>query len=264
MSGQRSTLQPFKTCLLKLLPLICKLYPVDQQGADEELHQDSRLCLSCIAQSLVNKDDLMQVVETVQNIVAGKSWHARHTALTYIQVFVFTNLFEICKNQSAIEALKNMVLKLLHDEQYEVYRMAGITLSGLIQCGAMPLNDSIIGLGRKLSSTKLRPKIKSASPGPSFQDTDYQCRLLKRHAGVLILSACVLSSPYTVPDWMPEVVMWLSDHLHDPQPIQGTIKRTLSDFRRTHHDSWHEDKLKFSSDELAILTDLLVSPSYYA
>ena len=46
--------------------------------------------------------------------------------------------------------------------------------------------------------------------------------------------------------------------------LQVTIKKTLQDFKRTHQDNWQEHKLKFSDDQMAVLTDLLVSPSYYA
>lgn len=47
--------------------------------------------------------------------------------------------------------------------------------------------------------------------------------LVKRHAGVLGLSACILSSPYDVPTWMPQLLMDLSAHLNDPQPIEVKI-----------------------------------------
>ena len=46
--------------------------------------------------------------------------------------------------------------------------------------------------------------------------------------------------------------------------VQGTVKKVLSDFRRTHHDSWNEHKRNFTDDQLVVLTDLLISPSYYA
>nr|CAD2189936.1 unnamed protein product [Meloidogyne enterolobii] len=32
---------------------------------------------------------------------------------------------------------------------------------------------------------------------------------------------------------------------------------------RTHQDEWHEHKLEFTEDQLQILTDLIVSPTYY-
>ena len=45
-------------------------------------------------------------------------------------------------------------------------------------------------------------------------------KLIKRHAGVLGLSACVQAHPYDVPDFIPQVLMDLSIHVNDPQPIQ--------------------------------------------
>ena len=44
--------------------------------------------------------------------------------------------------------------------------------------------------------------------------------LIYRHAGVLALAACVQAFPYDVPDWMPQVLLDLGEHLHDPNPIQ--------------------------------------------
>jgi len=44
--------------------------------------------------------------------------------------------------------------------------------------------------------------------------------LVKRHAGVIGLSACILAYPYSVPDFVPGLLMDLSDHMNDPQPIQ--------------------------------------------
>lgn len=62
--------------------------------------------------------------------------------------------------------------------------------------------------------------------------------------------------------------MWTS---LDPRSVcnpgcvsQATIKKTLSNFRRTHHDTWRDHKVMFTDDQLAVITDLLVSPSYYA
>ena len=46
--------------------------------------------------------------------------------------------------------------------------------------------------------------------------------------------------------------------------FQGTVKKTMSEFKRTHYDSWSEHKQKFTDDQLGVLADLLISPSYYA
>lgn len=45
---------------------------------------------------------------------------------------------------------------------------------------------------------------------------------------------------------------------------KATIRKTFSDFRRTHSDTWHEDITKFTEDQLSLLSDMLISPSYYA
>ena len=53
------------------------------------------------------------------------------------------------------------------------------------------------------------------------------------------MSAC----PYDIPDHLPEVLIVLGDHLHDPNPIPATVKRVLQDFKRTHQDNWTEHKV---------------------
>jgi hypothetical protein len=54
------------------------------------------------------------------------------------------------------------------------------------------------------------------------------------------VSAC----PYDIPPHLPPVLMVLADHLHDPQPIAGTVKQVLQDFKRTHQDNWAEHKVR--------------------
>jgi len=44
--------------------------------------------------------------------------------------------------------------------------------------------------------------------------------LVRRHSGVLGLAALVEACPYSVPDWLPEVLDEMALHLHDPAPIQ--------------------------------------------
>lgn len=99
---------------------------------------------------------------------------------------------------------------------------------------------------------------------PDKSSVEYTQNIIRRHAGVLGLSACVAAHPYEVPSVIPDVLMDLGEHINDPQPISATVRATFSEFRRTHHDSWREHKEKFSDDQLALLTDLLVSPNYYA
>jgi hypothetical protein len=45
---------------------------------------------------------------------------------------------------------------------------------------------------------------------------------------------------------------------------QTTVKKTFAEFFRTHSDSWHILKGRFTEQELSIINQLLVSPNYYA
>ncbi|KAG8123072.1 hypothetical protein E2320_018500 [Naja naja] len=145
---------------------------------------------------------------------------------------------------------------------FTVREMAATTLGGLLQCHFLEIDNPMQTHFEQLCKMRL-PKRRKRDLS-TVVDTIPPADLVKRHAGVLGLSACILSSPYDVPTWMPQLLMDLSAHLNDPQPIEMTVKKTLSNFRRTHHDNWQQHKQQFTDDQLLVLTDLLVSPCYYA
>ena len=60
-------------------------------------------------------------------------------------------------------------------------------------------------------------------------DASKAATLVPRHAAILGLCAFVNANPYTVPDDLPDVLMILSEHLHDPQPIPVSV--TVFEFR---------------------------------
>ncbi|XP_060063003.1 proteasome activator complex subunit 4-like [Ylistrum balloti] len=237
----------------QLLPIMCTL---ESETRDEELKTDCTLALSYFAQSLVQPDMVPLALTTIREVTVLQSWHARVAILSYVQVMVFCNYFTF-HTPEHINEIEDIVLGLICDDQLEVREMAAITLSGLLHCGFLQMNQHMLDHFEHLSRTKVkkRKKLKDNLPLEA---------LVKRHAGVLGLGAFVQAYPYDVPNFMPQILMDLSNHVNDPQPIQMTVKKTLSDFRRTHHDNWHDHKQMFTDDQLVILTDLLVSPTYYA
>lgn len=48
----------------------------------------------------------------------------------------------------------------------------------------------------------------------------YSGVLVRRHSGVLGLAALVEACPYSVPEWLPEVLVEVALHNHDPAPIR--------------------------------------------
>lgn len=247
---------------LQLLPLFFKIAPVENDNSYDELKRDAKLCLSLMSQGLLYPQQVPLILQVLSQTARSSSWHARYTVLTYLQTMVFYNLFIFLNNEDAVKDIRWLIICLLEDEQLEVREMAATTLSGLLQCNFLTMDSAMQIHFEQLCKTKL-PKKRKRDPG-SVGDTIPSAELVKRHAGVLGLGACVLSSPYDVPTWMPQLLMNLSAHLNDPQPIEMTVKKTLSNFRRTHHDNWQEHKQQFTDDQLLVLTDLLVSPCYYA
>ena len=142
---------------------------------------------------------------------------------------------------------------------------AGAVLSGLLHCQFVgeDKRKELMESFRKRASTKLKKAKDSADDSESAAAKAAQ-RVRKRHSGVIGLCSFVNAFPYDVPAFVPDVLMHLSAHLHDPQPIPVIVKKTLQDFKRTHQDNWQDHKQKFTEDQLTVLTDLLVSPSYYA
>ncbi|XP_036402211.1 proteasome activator complex subunit 4A [Megalops cyprinoides] len=247
---------------LQLLPLLFKIAPVENDDSYDELKRDAKTCLSLMSQGLLYPEQIPKVLKALQEIAGSSSWHARYTVLTYLQIMVFYNLFTFLSDEQAVRDVRALVIKLLEDEQLEVREMAATTLSGFLQCNFLSMDAPMQSHFETLCKTRL-PKRKKRELG-SVVDTIPSADLVRRHAGVLGLSACILSSPYDVPTWMPQLLMDLSAHLNDTQPIEMTVKKTLSNFRRTHHDNWQEHKQQFTDDQLLVLTDLLVSPCYYA
>ncbi|KAM6951408.1 proteasome activator complex subunit 4B [Aplochiton taeniatus] len=239
---------------LQLLPLLFKIAPVEIDESYDEMKQDARTCLSLMSQGLLYAEQIPPVLTVLEEMASSRSWHSRYSVLTYLQITVFYNLFTLLSLPGEVLRARAVVLRLLQDEQLEVRDIAGTTLSGFLQCQFFSLDAGLQTKLQTLSQTSV-PKARG-----ELASTD----LVRRHAGVLGLSACILSSPYDVPEWMPQILMDLSSHLNDPQPIEMTVKKTLSDFRRTHHDNWQEHRQCFTDDQLLVLTDLLVSPCYYA
>ncbi|CAF4269061.1 unnamed protein product, partial [Adineta steineri] len=134
--------------------------------------------------------------------------------------------------------------------------VASTTLSDFYQCGYIEVTREDLNHFDTMSKINYITKING-------KKTMIPNHIIKRHAGVLGLCAIVLSSPYDIPIYIPDVLMSLCQHSHDPDLIQKSIKQCLSEFRRTHHDSWHEHKEQFIEDQLMILTDMLISHNYY-
>ena len=88
----------------------------------------------------------------------------------------------------------------------------------------------------------------------------------EKQGAILNIIGYLNAFPYTIEkSWMPEVLERLANvTLHDKTLVVSSCRKFFLDFKRTHHDNWHVDKDKFSDEQLSLLSDLIISPSYYA
>ncbi|KAK2820550.1 hypothetical protein Q5P01_023509 [Channa striata] len=208
-----------------------RIAPVEIDESYDEIKQDACTCLSLVSQGL-----LQQVV-------------ACFSALTYLHIMVFYNLFTRLSVPAEVLRIHKLVMQLLLDEQLEVRDTAGNTLGGLLQCQFIPLESSVQTQLQTLSQTRI-PKAEG-----ELASTDL----------VLGFSACILSSPYDVPGWKLQILMDLNDHLNDPQPIEVKERKSRSSKSfPLDPECRHQHQQCFTDDQLLVLTDLLVSPCYYA
>ncbi|XP_065180850.1 proteasome activator complex subunit 4B-like [Sycon ciliatum] len=247
---------PLSGIFAPLLPLICS-----QQGRehDPELAQIVTMAQRSIVFSLLQPGDFEKFLVSLQQSSVNLGWRGRKASLNFVKCVITTNLFTASMNASDMEKCLHLVLTLLEDEQQEVRMEASECLSGMIHVQLVPVSESLLERLRGLAATPLPKKRTLAQLAANYVPKG----LVLRHAGTLGLCSLIRAFPYSVPSWMPEVLMILDRHMADPSPIQGTVREALSEFKRTHHDNWEADKLKFSDEQLQVLTELLISPSYY-
>ncbi|CAM6088632.1 unnamed protein product [Calypogeia fissa] len=198
-------------------------------------------------------------VIAVLDAAADSNWHTRVAALTFIQSFVYRHTFILARRD--VEALWSLVQQLLSDPQVEVRELAATTLAGLMKDSdsslASAFREQVMqGAGLLHNAGKMKKRAKIAAQQPASTATV--------HGQVLGLAACVLSVPYDMPSWLPDMVTLLGRFIGEPTPIRSTVKKTIAEFRRTHSDTWAYQKSSFSEEQLEVLSDLATSASYFA
>ena len=111
---------------------------------------------------------------------------------------------------------------------FQVRNTAAKILSGLIHSHFLSSEDQT-RLVKKFRDT-VRVKMTRSGKVKKFKKPDITKNkesLAKFHSGVLGLCCFVDAFPYDVPEIVPEILVELERHLHDPQPIPKTIKKTL-------------------------------------
>lgn len=241
----------------KILP---DLLPAIVSALDEESDQDrvshARLALSLAAQGNMDPMTVMRVATSCESISLSNRYRIRGALLPFLQVLSFSMLF--VAGDEALDLMLRIAVRLLSDNQLEVRDAAAKTLVPMIRDAPA----SVIEIIRDELVTNLNKRpVRPLNGMKQNLPTDVLCQ---RHGATLGLGSMIMANPYDVPHWMPSVLVILADCINDPQPISTSVKRIFADFMRTHRDEWQSHKLAFTEEQLERVSELLVSPSYYA
>lgn len=113
-----------------------------------------------------------------------------------------------------------LVVRLISDEQLEVRLEASKALSGLVHYGYIAVDDTLHKQFSQMAKTRLMKRKRDESIRNHGTSNQNAYALLQRHAGILGMSACIRAFPYEVPEWMPQMLLEVGEHLHDGNFIQ--------------------------------------------
>ncbi|KAI0034963.1 hypothetical protein K488DRAFT_83562 [Vararia minispora EC-137] len=245
-SSQATLLFPF------LLPLLLEFLQMTELSDNPELQAHSQAVLNIISAVTPPHEFIDPIVAIFVNAVkSSKSWRIRLHAMQPLVVFFYRNLLGI--SEHTIKTIMDVLLECLSDDNVEVREMASKTLSGIVRVSQ---RQSIPPLLDRFRTTVRKTKV------PSRRDAGYAESIRTLHSAILGLCALIESFPYSVEKWMPPLTDTLATHATDPPPISTTIRKTASEFKKTHQDTWHKDQLVFDEDQLQNLSTMLVGTSY--
>ena len=184
---------------------------------------------------------------------AKMPWHVRANALRFLGTFRVYHSFSLSDEQD--RRLKLLCVRSLRDERPEVHDAAMTSLTGFLSS----MDDDYV-------QKHVKKFIKDSSKRIPKKDVPEKRRMAlnRRHGGLIGLTAVVRAFPYSMRSFLPDALVCLSNHLNDPAPLNKTAQKTLTEFKRTHQDTWSQIRDHFTEEHWEIMEDALVSPHYFA
>eukprot|EP00892_Ulva_mutabilis_P003225 jgi/Ulvmu1/12903/UM098_0091.1 len=259
-AGLTSTLTmcTFLTPMLHDVALVALPWVIDVQSLQHAQLQGLTLTIRRVIVLLKNftfeKADVQRVVAIVLHALELPAWQARGSALSFMQSLWFRNFFALRPEE--LQALVQACDRCLQDDKLEIRSLAGVTLSGLLKVIPpvleVPLRNNILQQGRK------------AFPAGRMQHGP-ESTVMTQHSCVIRLAALLSSSPYTICDWMDEVLMMIARAARRPAPVRTAATAALGEFRKTHETSESEPlKERLKPEIWEGIMDVTLQTSYFA
>ncbi|EFA80927.1 proteasome activator complex subunit 4 [Heterostelium album PN500] len=238
----------YSNALLRMVPTLLPKILQFTADTNQEIMKNSMICVASMAQGFYYDHNLITEILAKIKDLKTSSWRVRRSILPFLQILYFNHSNFFTPEQS--DTVYSIVIQSTGDSQIEVREFAKDTLASILM-SSRGHTDRI----RNLISNAI------AELGSSKATSE---NVLQKHKSILILSAIILSSPYQIPSYFPEILGVLARYRSSIQPLRDTVQSVLSDFWRTHKDTWEEEKLSFSEEQIELIHDTVAYPSYYA
>ncbi|KAF0689101.1 Aste57867_19373 [Aphanomyces stellatus] len=268
----------------RLLPLFPVVFDT-QSYPEPDIARSARAVVDTLSNKLriQTTDNYASLLQVLATALTSPSWRTRGAVLRFLTVINFHHgLLGWSK-----DAIERMIISRFVDEKRDVQEMAQYALRSFVRT----LDESQVS---KLASSFLEVATTTRAARAKKAKQVKRCRwLLGKDAtdeeatkklktlleedekprndqtieSCFGMGAIVLAYPYSVPEFVPALMEELTFHLHVDGSISylsEIVKSVLLEFKRTHQDSWHEDKAAFSASQLEAIQELLISPHYYS
>ncbi|WIA33391.1 hypothetical protein OEZ86_006527 [Tetradesmus obliquus] len=245
-----------------------------------------------VADAMEEEGHVKGVAGAVLGAGGSEAWSSRAAAMVFLQVFWFRHCYQLGSDD--MERLQAFVVGRLQDSKVEVRGLSAATLSGIIK--ALPAHemDSLRRIilanvtrlfnipppgsrGNKRGSSRGVPVVAAAAAAAAaaaqldaagaaaFAAQQGPVFLAEAQAVVQGLKAFVLSSPYDVPGWMPEVLLALVAAANSRNPlVRRDASKALSEFKRTHEeDALEQLRALLGEERWEALAQVTSSASYF-
>jgi Proteasome-substrate-size regulator, mid region/Domain of unknown function (DUF3437) len=234
--------------------------------ADQDVYRMASSAGDYLA-GFVHRSCLPDVILALDKVSRSPTWHVRVAVLPFS--YYISTLRSFLLKEKERDQVIDICIRLLSDSHHEVRVQACTAISSIARTVDADVRDKLLVRFFHMADTKVdvkrnenrprsSPAVHSGSEAPAATP------MSTKHGGILGISAVISAFPFNVPEWMPDVLMRFGSYISAPSPCHDSVKETLAKFWKNHQDTWEVDKEMFTEDQRFELTQLVVSPCYYA
>jgi hypothetical protein len=183
-----------------------------------------------------------------------ESPHWRVKAGTLIEVVGLSAHHQFSWPSACLDAVQREVRRRMTDERKEVRTTSQAAWMGLLPLMPAAAREAVASSWVKVAKRPL----------PAADSPKYETALRQKHGLALGVGAVLNAFPYSLPHWLPVLVVTFADVVSFPSPVKDAVRAAWADFRHTHSDTWQEHKLRFTRDQLDMLGSLGATTTMFA